>query len=223
MLKKICAGAACASAVLMAGAGSAQADILIYTSREAFTQAAGPVGVDSFEDLGEFGIGASALRFAGQAGYAVSAGGNGLYAAGGWSDWWLSTNSPADALAFAALGGAKGVGGYFFGTDFTGQATAGSLVLTASDSNSTVRFTLDVADASTFVGFVSDQQMRSLTVANALLDAAQFVTVNDLTMSAPLSPAPEAASLGMFLAGLAIVGVAGGRRRRAAECFSVPA
>lgn len=82
--------------------------------------------------------------------------------------------------------------------------------MTATDSTgATLTFTIDAPTVDSFVGFVSDTYLTSLTVWKDNIPDT-FVTVNDLHLS--VSAVPEPATYGMLLAGLGMLGYAGRRK-----------
>jgi hypothetical protein len=63
--------------------------------------------------------------------------------------------------------------------------------------------------AGNFVGFVSTGLLTSVTVNSSFGGGAPFVTINDLTLAAPI---PEPGTWALLLAGLGVVGSLARRR-----------
>jgi hypothetical protein len=196
-------------AALFCAAASSQAAITVYTSQSAFLGAVAAPGVDSFDDL-ELDLYDSPLdRTAGAYGYQAAATG-GLYGAGGGADAWLSTNLRLSPIVFQNFtGGVSGFGGNFFASDVGGQYVAGgNLVLTAADGSS-LNYALSNATQASFIGFVSDAALTSVTLGTD--GGLYWPTANNVVLAAAV---PEPATWGMLLAGLGMAGAAARRRRR---------
>ena len=195
----------CLAALLCAGA-SAQAAITVYTSQAGFLSAVSAPGYDSYDDLAVVGYGDTLIRSAGGYRYdAYSAGG--LYGAGGaGGDYWLSNNVRSDPIVFRNFaGGVSAFGGNFFTSDIAGRYVFGNLVLTAADGTA-LTYKLNNTTTDSFLGFVSDSALVSVTLAT---DGGMYwPTANNVVLAVP-----EPATYGMLLAGIGLVGV-GARRRR---------
>jgi len=195
-------------AALLCAAASSQAAITVYTSQSAFLGAVANPGYDSFDDL-ELDLYDDVLnRTAGAYGYQAAATG-GLYGAGSAADGWLSTNLRLSPIVFQNFtGGVSSFGGNFFASDVGGQYVAGgNLVLTAADGTS-LTYALNNATQASFVGFVSDAALTSVTFATD--GGLYWSTANNVVLAAAV---PEPATWGMLLAGLGIAGTAARRRR----------
>ena len=195
------------AALLCAAAGS-QAAITVYTSQADFLAATSAPGYDSYDDLTVDLLGDTLDRTAGGYGYQAYSFG-GLYGAGTGTDHWLSTNVRTDPIEFRNFSsGVSAFGGNFFASDIAGEYVAsGNLVLTASDG-STLTYALNNATQGSFVGFVSDAALSSVTLATD--GGLYWPTANDVVLAAAV---PEPATYGMLLAGLGFVGAIARRRR----------
>jgi hypothetical protein len=198
---------ALALAALLFGAASAQADITVYTSQSAFNAAVTAPGVDNYDDLTVQLYSPTLIRTAGAYQYTVSST-NGLYGAGGPTDFWLSNNTRSDPMTFSGFSaGINAFGGNFFGSDVSGLFSPGStMVLTASDGT-TATYTLNNATVGSFVGFVSTTALASVTLTSG---GEYWPTANNLTL-AMAAPIPEPETYAMLLVGLGLLGAA--RRR----------
>jgi hypothetical protein len=198
---------ALALAALLLGAASAQADITVYTSQAAFNAAVSAPGVDTYDDLSVQLYAPSLLRNAGAYQYTVAST-NGLYGAGGPSDFWLSNNTRSDPMTFSGFSsGVNAFGGNFFGSDVSGLFSPGStMILTASDGT-TATYTLENATVGSFVGFVSTVALTSVSLTSA---GEYWPTANNVTL-AMAAPIPEPETYAMLLVGMGLLGAA--RRR----------
>lgn len=204
-----------ALAGLLAFASAANAAITVYTTPASFMAATSAVGADTFnaEPLG--GPNFPHIGAAGPYGYSADATFDGIYFVGTVADVWLSTTSPAETITFYDLtGGAQAIGGYFFATDFDGAVIPGlTMTLRATDAGGTVTRNLFNSSAGSFLGFVSDSALVSLTVDAAMPAVGDsFAAVNDLYLGMAASAVPEPMSLALLLAGLGVVGASVRRR-----------
>jgi hypothetical protein len=197
-----------AAAAMMLTAVAANADIHIFTDQAAFNAAITAPGVDSFDDLSVQLYPSPLLRSAGAYSYSVASF-DGLYGAGPAADRWLSNNTATDPMVFSGFsGGVSAFGGNFFGSDIAGAFTPNSsFTLTAADGTS-VSYTLTNTTTSTFLGFVSDAPLTSVTLTSL---GQYWPTANNLTL-AMAAPVPEPETYAMLLGGFALLGFA--RRRR---------
>ncbi len=204
-----------ALAGLLAWASAAHAAITVYTTPASFMAATSAVGIDTFnaEPLG--GPVFPHIGTAGPYGYSADATFDGIYFVGSVTDVWLSTNSPAETITFYDLGGgAQAIGGYFFATDFDGAVIAGlTMTLSATDASGTVTSNLFNSSPGSFMGFVSDGALISMTVdAAAPAVGDSFAAVNDLHLGLAASAVPEPITLALMLSGLGVVGARVRRR-----------
>ena len=197
------------------------AQFTTYSSLSSFTAALSSTGTDSFNNLPQQTLTPSPLvRTAGTFGYTVSASTSGFFPVGPSGDAWLSTDEATAIITFNNfLPSVRGIGGFFFSTDFSGVFFPGqTITLTATDANGASTRSLVSATSSTFFGFVSAGTITSLTVtAEHPVDVFAFPTVNDLVLGSgrPSTTVPEPQSLALVAAGLTVV-LVGSRRRRAA-------
>ena len=204
------------AAALLAVAGGSQATIVVYTSQADFLAAVTGAQTDTFDDLvaGDPYTG-PLTRSAGSFSYNVSAGPSSdvLYGAGSASDAWLSTNIATDSITFDSFSpGTYGVGAFVFGSDIGGNFIRFTkIVVSATDGDGTVSQTLVRTTPSSFIGFVSDSPLESLTVT-AVQGRFRDIwpTVDNLIVA---SPVPEPETYAMLFSGLAALGFIAARRR----------
>lgn len=218
MRKSIFLKPALAVAMLLSVA-AANAEITAYNSQAGYLAAVGTTGVDNFDDVEMLSNPGPAVRNAGDFAYTLTAGpevSDYWGATDDGVDWWLSTGYSHDSITFSDFGtDVAGAGGFFFGSGYIGQSLdIAAIHVTATDgTGATLTFTIDAPTVNSFVGFVSDTYLTSLTVWKDNIPDT-FVTVNDLHLS--VAAVPEPATYGMLLAGLGLVGYAGRRARRKA-------
>ncbi|MBE3027090.1 FxDxF family PEP-CTERM protein [Janthinobacterium sp. GW458P] len=204
------------AAALLLAASAAHADITVFTSQSAYLAAVGNTGVDTFDDLPIDALDGPLYRNAGSYGYMVSSIGASpiLYGAGTGSDNWLSTNNRNDSVVFSNFSSdVRGVGGFFFGSNFSGEYASGqSITLTARNKlGELLTYELALPTQASFIGFVSSGAFSNLAVSTAG-QIGIWPTINNLSVSA----VPEPATYGMLLGGLGLLGFMS-RRRRASQ------
>ena len=199
----------------MVMASAAQATVTIYTSQSSYLAAVGATGVDTFDDLTIDYQGTPFARNAGTYNYIASSGpDSGLYGAGDGADHYLATNYNTDTITFSNFSsGVIGVGGFFFGSDANGAfIQGGTMTLKATDAQGFASYTLNDSTKSSFIGFVSNDALASVTLTpgNLFTDGI-WVSANDLTLAVSAVPEPE--SYAMLLAGLGLMGWMARRRK----------
>lgn len=202
-----------ATAALCVAAGSASAALTAHPSQASFLAAVSAPATDSFNEQALGGPNFPHIGSTGSYGYTADAQFDGIYFVGSVADVWLSTTSPAEHVVFYDFTTpVYGIAGQFFGTDFDGNPLPGlSVSLQAFDGVNTLSHTLTNANASSFLGFVSDRPLVHLLVLAAQPELGDaFTTVNNLTLA--LAAVPEPATYAMWLAGLAACGIT--KRRR---------
>jgi hypothetical protein len=201
-------------AVFVLATGAAQASIVVYTTQASYLAAIANPGVDTFDDLSGAGLIDMALpRTAGTFNYLAEAGpDSGLYGAGNGTDGYLSTDSPFDiALLSGFSSKVRGVGGFFFGSNVSGQFEPGATIelMAADNQGGYASYSVVNSDLSSFVGFVWTGELAFVMVWT---DSDQsWLTIDDLTLGTAI---PEPATYSLMLAGLGMMGVALHRRQR---------
>lgn len=204
------------AATLLMSAGVSQAAITVYTSQASFNAAVGTTGTDTFTGFNITGSTPSPItRSAGSFGYTASVeSGGAFFGDGSTANPFLSTNTAQDVMNFGSFsGGVVAVGGNFFGSNISGLFAAGSITITALDASGPVTRTISPASesAGSFLGFVSDGPLLSLTVASVQPPSGfLWPSVDNLVLA---SAVPEPEAYAMMLAGLGLVGWMARRRR----------
>ena len=212
------AAAVSALVVVMA---DAQADLTLYTTQTSFLAAVTSAEVDTFNDLELDFIGSPITRQVGVHGYTATAAG--FFGVGTVSDPWLSTNDAFEPIVIGFFTGVtQAVGGFFFATDLSGSYAPGqSIVVTAIDSAGQVTRTLANPTTTTFLGFVSDTTLSSLTILPVDTGSnVAWATLNNLTL-ASISAVPEPGIYLSLLGGIAAIAMQ--LRRRAFLTHRQPA
>ncbi|HEX8603016.1 MAG TPA: PEP-CTERM sorting domain-containing protein [Pseudoduganella sp.] len=206
---------AAATAALLITGSAAHAELTTFTSQSAYLAAVGNTGVDTFDDLDIEAYATPFPRAAWDYTYVATTGPTSANAYGASDDdidWYLSTAQREDTLTFSSFGTPiAGAGGFFFGGDIAGYTVdAPYIIVSATDSTGAMlTYTLEHPTPWSFLGFVSDAQIVSLSVTSGGQDGADgsgiYATVNDLHLSVA-APVPEPATYGMLLAGLGLLG-----------------
>lgn len=197
----------CAAAALLA-ATTARAEITVYTSQADFRSAIAGGYIDTYDTLTPGPLPDSLFRVVVSTGYRISSPG-GLFGGGpfGTFDYFLTNQDAAAPITFSELGNLSGFGANFFTSDAAGQyVPGGSLVLTATDADGTVTYALQDAGFNSFVGFLSDGPLGSVTVRSA--DGQAFPSANLAILAVP-----EPTGCSMLLGGLGVLGWKARRRR----------
>jgi hypothetical protein len=167
---------------------SAMAAITVYTTEASFLAAIQTPGVDGFNDISLTTITSNpVVRAAGAYTYTASltSTGLGFLGAGTTENPWLSTIFSADTIKFVAFSnGVSGVGGNFFDSDVNSTFLSGNINVKASDDlGANETRVLVAATTSTFLGFVSDGLITSVSVNTTVQQVdTPFPTVDNLTI-----------------------------------------
>ncbi len=214
-----------AAAALLVVAGASQAAITVYNSLATFTAAVGTTGTDTYTGFSIVGSTPSPIiRSAGPFSYTADTTPAGtFFGAGTTANPWLSTNTATDTITFNTFsGGVVGVGGNFFGSTVAGTFTSGNISVIATDASGSSSQTILAATTGSFLGFVSNGPMTSLTVCvlqttsgvcGSAVSGFIWPTVDNLVLASAAAPVPEPQTYAMLLAGLGFVGFMARRRR----------
>ncbi|UPK07716.1 PEPxxWA-CTERM sorting domain-containing protein [Bradyrhizobium sp. 170] len=205
--------------IALAGVRTADAAV-VFTSQAAFNAATTAPGVDTFTGFYLNGSTPSPIaRSAGAYSYSAAAETSDFFGAGTSANPWLSTNTAADSITFYNFATAiSAIGANFFGSNLGGFFQSGDIALSLTDSYGVTSYTIFGATTSSFVGFVSDGTITSLTVS-AVQPAGGplWPTVDNLTLAQGLTSAvPEPSTWAMMILGFAGVGYMTYRRRKQA-------
>ncbi|MFG6447317.1 PEP-CTERM sorting domain-containing protein [Roseateles sp. BYS180W] len=210
---------ATAAATLLLLGVSAQSAITVYNTAAAFAGATASSGTDTFTGMSVTGTTPSPLnRMAGSYAYMATSTSGAFYAGGTTSDPFLSTNRFDDIITITPTSsGISGIAGNFFGSDVLGSYAGGPVTLTVTDSfgmSLTQVVNASSITSGSYMGFVSDGTITSLSIASASNQTAPFVwpSVDNLTL-ATAAPVPEPGTWALMALGL--VGMSLTRRRRA--------
>lgn len=189
----------------------------VFTSQAAFDAATSAPGVDTFTGLSITGTTSSPItRSAGAYSYSAAVDTTSFFGAGTTANPWLSTNTATDSITFYGFAPTiSGIGALFFGSDIDGLFRSGNIALSLVDSSGVTSFTIIGATTSSFVGFVSDGTITSLTVS-AIQSGSTVLwpTVDNLTLAQGLTSAvPEPSTWAMMILGFAGVGYMTYRRK----------
>ena len=204
-------------AVTAIGIPTANAAV-VYTSQAAFTAATTAAGVDNYAGFNILSSTPSPInRSAGAYSYTAAAETSSFFGAGTTADPWLSTNTATDSITFSNFGPSiSAIGANFFGSNISGLFQAGSIALSLTDSLGVTSHTIINATTSSFIGFVSDGTITSLTVESVQPgNGFLWPTVDNLTLAQGLTSAvPEPSTWAMMILGFAGVGFLAYRRRK---------
>jgi hypothetical protein len=214
---RLTAGVLCVAGLIAAPTRSGAA-ISEYTTRTGFVAAVLQSATDTFEDLDSQLVPTPLARSIGPYSYSINA------ATGVASDLiyglpsapsspaatWLTTNAADSVLTLSGFSpGVNGIGASFFLTTFFGDIwmySNASLTVTATFASGSVSEAVSQASDTSFLGFVSDNQLLSLTVAtvHAAGVGPYWLTVGNLALASP-SPVPEGSTGALMLAGLTVL------------------
>ena len=205
--------------ILVIHVTTARAGFITFTDETLFQAAVSGAVTDTFDDLVINNLVSSPLtRTVGSYQYTATAATGNFYTLGSAGDVWLSTNNATVSIGFSInLGSPTAMGGFFFDTDFPGNAALGEI--SVSINGGQFLQTVSTSSATNFFGWVSDDNtpITSFDVSTSTSD--RYATVNDLVFAqATSSTVPEIAPAGMGSV-LALLGGGLGllerRRRRA--------
>ena len=215
-----------AALALFALAGTARADVTIYTSLSDFLAAVSTTGTDTFTGFSISGTTASPVnRTAGSFSYtatvlptATGATGTHTFFGGGTTaNPFIATNIAGDTMSFSNFSaGVTAAGGNFFASNASGLFTAlGGVIVTATDASGVVKQTIVPTNASagSFLGFVSTTGVTSFTVASNIAGAGSSIWPSMDNLVLATSPVPEPSTYAMLMVGLGLAGVVIRRRR----------
>ncbi|MUI12390.1 PEP-CTERM sorting domain-containing protein [Massilia dura] len=198
---------------MLLAASAARAELTTYTSQSAYLAAVGTTGVDTFDDLDIEPYDTPFPRTAGDISYVATTGPGNTRAYGASDDdidWYLSSSRRTDSITFDTFGTPiAGAGGYFWGSDIAGYTVfAPYITVTATDSTgATLTYTITDPVPTSFLGFVSDARIVSLSVATGDQLGADgygiWPTVNNLHLS--VAAVPEPGTWAMLLGGLGML------------------
>jgi hypothetical protein len=181
-----------ACVLLLCTSTASQAAFTVYTSQAAFSAAIASPGTDTYAGFSLSSTTTSPInRTAGTYTYTAAAPGD-FFGAGTVANPWLSTNTATDTVTINAIPATvRGIGGNFFTSNISGAYVSGDITIAATDAGGTTTQTIVASTTSSFLGFVSNGSITSLTIT-AVQPAADFrwPTVEDLTMGLVVANAP---------------------------------
>lgn len=180
------------AALFSLASGAASAGITVYSSQVAFAAAVTSPGVDTYAGFSVTGSTPSPINRSAGAYTYVGRVPTSFFGAGSTGDPWLSTNTATETITFDTFApGISAIGGLFFGSNISGLFQSGDITVVATDSGGAISTqTITGATTTSFLGFVSDVQLVSLTVT-AVQPASGFLwpTVDNLTLA--VTPLPN--------------------------------
>jgi hypothetical protein len=193
--------------------------ITVYTDQAAFIAATDNRATDTFAGLPVLISTPSPLsRAAGPYSYIATAGTSNFFASGTDVNPALSPdNFDAPVTLAQFTGGVNAIGGNFFGSDINGDFVTGSINVNASDTAGTEFRTIVNASTSSFIGFVSNGSILSLTFQALQPPNGDFLwaSADDLMLArsaTTVSPIPEPEVYATMMMGLGLVGLLARRR-----------
>jgi PEP-CTERM motif len=208
-------------AAALLAAGTAQAQIVMYTDHAAWQAALAQTGFDYFWDLSPGPQGVPNLNrqtFGGEFSYTVSAQGNGqadeLFVAGTQTDHWISSQRPDSGIFLHGFSqGVTAVSVNGVPSDLAGAPAPGfrmNVEACPIDVNAACMGDSYIATigASDFRGFIAPGGLRYVQVWS---DASAFPSIS----AVHIGVVPEPGTYALMLAGLASVGLLVHRRRAA--------
>jgi hypothetical protein len=198
-------------AVLLCASSASHGAFTLYTSQAAFSAAIASPGIDTYAG---FSITATTLspinRSAGAYTYTAAAPGD-FFGAGTTANPWLSTNTATDTITVNALpASVRGIGGNFFASNIAGAFLAGDVTIAVTDAGGTTTQTITGATTSSFLGFVSDGSITSLTISAVQTASPVWPTVDNLTMGVTAAVAAPPQFAYAPVAGSTIAATGGG-------------
>jgi hypothetical protein len=134
--------------------------------KQPFNAATTAAGGDNYTGFSITGSTPSPIaRSAGAYSYTAAAETTSFFEAGTTANPWLSMNTATDSITFFNFGPSiSAIGANFFGSNISGFFQSGSIALSLTDSLGLTSHTIINATTSSFIGFVSNGTITSLTV-----------------------------------------------------------